>query len=204
MVSRCESEDTRQTIIDAAYDLFVEQGFHATSMRQIAQKSGVSLGTIYNHFEHKEQIFDSLLLEKHPYHQVLTSLQAATGEMVEDFIRNAAFIISAEIERRPDFLQLLFVELNEFQSRHVPMLMRTIYPQFLPLLQRIEQGQKQLRNMPPQVMVLSFAWIFLAHLGEAALDPNGSLFSQSGNLENYLEIFLHGVLVSPKPELKPE
>jgi AcrR family transcriptional regulator len=61
-------ECTHQVIADAAYSLFVEQGFHATSIRQIAQRVGVSLGAIYNHFDNKDQIFDKVLLEKHPYH----------------------------------------------------------------------------------------------------------------------------------------
>jgi hypothetical protein len=47
--------------------------------------------------------------------------------------------------------------------------------------------------------VLSFAWLLLAHfMVEAAMDPDGSLFSRPGTLEHYLEIFLHGVFVSPE------
>jgi AcrR family transcriptional regulator len=62
-----KGEATRLTIENAAIQLFLEQGYHATSMRQIARGAGVALGGIYNHFSSKEQIFDQVLIEKHPY-----------------------------------------------------------------------------------------------------------------------------------------
>ena len=43
-------ETTRQEIINAAHDLFTQQGFHGTSMRQIAKQAGMALGSLYNHF----------------------------------------------------------------------------------------------------------------------------------------------------------
>jgi AcrR family transcriptional regulator len=43
----------KQKIIDAASQCFVQKGFHATSMRDIARAAGVSLGNIYNHFDRK-------------------------------------------------------------------------------------------------------------------------------------------------------
>jgi TetR/AcrR family transcriptional repressor of uid operon len=49
--AKCEPEVTCQALIDAAYSLFVEKGFHATSMREIAKQAGVSLGNIYNYFD---------------------------------------------------------------------------------------------------------------------------------------------------------
>lgn len=200
-----KSENTSQAVIEAAYSLFAEQGFHASSMREIANRAGISLGTIYNHFENKEQIFDKVLLEKHPYHQVLAAMQSATGETLEDFIRNVAYLMSAEIGKHPEFLQLLFIELNEFRGRHAPILAQTICSQFLSFLQRIEGPQGQLRDLPPRVIAFSFAWLLLAYyVGETAIDPNGSLSDHSGKLEQYLEIFLHGIRVSPEPRTDKE
>ena len=42
-----------QTIADAAYELFVESGFHATTLDQVAQRAKVSKLSIYRHFENK-------------------------------------------------------------------------------------------------------------------------------------------------------
>lgn len=198
MNTRLETEMACQAILDAAYGLFVQKGFHATSMREIAKRAGVSLGAIYSHFENKDQIYDQVLLVKLPYREICMDLQSVSGESLEDLIRNAAYILSREIDKDPDCLQLIFIELNEFQDQHRPILMETIYPQLLPFLRRIEATQEQLRDLPPQVILRSFLWILLAYYrAEATIDSDGSLFTRPGRLEHYLEIFLHGVL-SPR------
>ncbi|MBK7448418.1 MAG: helix-turn-helix transcriptional regulator [Anaerolineales bacterium] len=62
-----KGERTRLTIEDAAIELFMEQGYHATSMRQIAEHAELALGGIYNHFKSKEEIFEAIIVDKHPY-----------------------------------------------------------------------------------------------------------------------------------------
>jgi len=46
-----------KTIVDAAYKLFVELGFQATTLDKIAQRAKVSKLSIYRHFENKEALF---------------------------------------------------------------------------------------------------------------------------------------------------
>ena len=64
-------EQTRQAIIQAAHDLFLQQGYHGTSMRQIARNAEIALGGLYNHFASKEEVFEAVFLEYHPYHEVI-------------------------------------------------------------------------------------------------------------------------------------
>jgi len=190
-----KGERTRQAILEAAYRLFVEQGYHATSMRQIAQGAGVALGGIYNHFESKEQIFDQVLIEKHPYHQVLAILQVTAGDSVEDFARNAARAVVAELGRRPDFLKLAFIELSEFKGAHASLLFHTVLPQFFPLLQRFYRPQGQLRELQPQVLLLSFLGMFFSfYLTEAVLHSGVTHTTDSSSIEPFVDVFLHGIL----------
>lgn len=44
------AEDTRRRIVEAAYALHAEQGIVATTMKQIAERAGVAVGTVYHHF----------------------------------------------------------------------------------------------------------------------------------------------------------
>lgn len=44
------AEETRRRIVEATYALHSEQGIAATSMKQIAERAGVSVGTVYHHF----------------------------------------------------------------------------------------------------------------------------------------------------------
>jgi len=53
-------EGTRRTILEAALRLFDEHGFRDTSMSALAKEAGVGAGTIYRHFEHKEDLVESL------------------------------------------------------------------------------------------------------------------------------------------------
>ena len=51
-----KKEETRESIINCAVSFFREKGFQETSMEEIAEKSDVSKGTLYNYFQDKESI----------------------------------------------------------------------------------------------------------------------------------------------------
>jgi AcrR family transcriptional regulator len=50
-------------IIDAALDLFVEKGFAATKLTDVAARAGVSKGTVYLYFDSKETLFQDMIRE---------------------------------------------------------------------------------------------------------------------------------------------
>jgi len=54
-------KDTRERILDVATDLFIEIGYDKTSLREIAERVGVTKAALYYHFESKEAIFRTLL-----------------------------------------------------------------------------------------------------------------------------------------------
>lgn len=51
-----QKEDTRRIILDAAYALFGEKGYAQTTMRTLASRAGVGLGTIFKHFPDKPSL----------------------------------------------------------------------------------------------------------------------------------------------------
>jgi TetR/AcrR family transcriptional regulator, mexJK operon transcriptional repressor len=55
--TRSRSEEKRHLIMEAAADLFMEQGFDITSMGAIAERAEVSKQTVYSHFGSKEKVF---------------------------------------------------------------------------------------------------------------------------------------------------
>jgi TetR/AcrR family transcriptional repressor of uid operon len=54
-------DEKKLVIEEAARELFIKQGFHATSMRDIARTAEVSLGNLYNYYETKEAIYQSII-----------------------------------------------------------------------------------------------------------------------------------------------
>ncbi len=105
-IAPSKGEQTSQAVLTAAYQLIIRQGYAATSMRQIAEKAGLSLGSIYNHFSSKDDVFRAIVEQRHPFFQMLPLLQAVEGSTVEEYVRNAAHTLVEELTRHPEFLNL--------------------------------------------------------------------------------------------------
>ncbi len=194
--SPSRGERTCQAILAAAYALFLEHGYHATSMRQIAQRAGLALGGIYNHFESKEQIFETVLLEKHPYRRVVEILKAAPGDSLEQFAHEAARAMLAELGDRPDLLKLAFIELSEFQGKHVARLAQIVFPEIAPLLQRFKDRKNELRDLPMPVVIVAFIGAFLSYfLINNLIAPAANAFTlEEAALDQVIDVILHGLL----------
>jgi AcrR family transcriptional regulator len=190
-----KGELTHRAILQAAYELFLEKGYAATSVREIAEHSGLALGGIYNHFQNKEAIFSELIIERHPFHQILPLLQATPGKTVEEFVRNAARSMVSELGQRPDFIKFLFVELVEFNGRDFPKMFEAIYPQIIPLIERFQNGQSELRSISPFILFRAFLGLFMSfYMTEFLLAGTPVAALQENALEHFVEIFLHGVM----------
>ncbi|RJX32777.1 MAG: TetR family transcriptional regulator [Oxalobacter sp.] len=55
-----KAQETRERIIDAATDVFYENGVSNTSLNGVAQAAGVTRGAIYWHFKNKADLFDAM------------------------------------------------------------------------------------------------------------------------------------------------
>jgi AcrR family transcriptional regulator len=72
--------ETRERILDVALDLFIEQGYDKTSLRQIAGPLGFTQAAIYYHFAAKEDILVALHMRLHELGKpVFARLAAETG-----------------------------------------------------------------------------------------------------------------------------
>ena len=190
-----KGERTRQAILDAAYALIIEQGYAATSMRQIAERAGLALGGIYNHFASKSDVFMMIILERHPFLQILPLLNSVEGETVEEYVRKAAQSLVDELGHHPDFLNLMLTEIVEFKGAHVPSLFPKIFPLILPLGQRIVNLQGAVRPIPAPVLVRAFLGMFFSYyITGVLLGPTMPTEMQENALNHFVEIFLHGVI----------
>ncbi len=74
-----DADATRARIIDGAFALFVEKGFAAVSMREIAAASGVTKSLIHHHFGSKEGLWEAVKEHSfaHYAHEQLAELEQA-------------------------------------------------------------------------------------------------------------------------------
>jgi AcrR family transcriptional regulator len=110
----------RDRLLEAGQSLFSDQGYAATSMRQVAEKAGLALGSVYNHFQSKEAIFQAILMEFNPF------TRCNVRPLSENFDRIQAKTLLAELEKQPEFFNLILIELLEFKGQHLPQLFENI------------------------------------------------------------------------------
>jgi AcrR family transcriptional regulator len=64
-LTRAQSkEQTRERLLDAARRVFVERGFHATTLDQVAEEAGHTKGAVYSAFESKADLFLAIFEER--------------------------------------------------------------------------------------------------------------------------------------------
>lgn len=195
-----KGERTRQEILQAAHQLFLKNGFHGTSMRQIAQVTGIAVGGIYNHFASKDEIFLMVLSDRHPIYEILPALNAAEGQDIETFVRDAARKLVAIVQGRPDFLNLMFIELVEFNAQHVPQLFQAFFPQALTFVQHFFDGRQDLRPVPIPILLRAYLGLFFSYVITDIL--MGDLMPadmEKSTLDHFVDIFLHGILAEGNP-----
>ncbi len=191
-----KGERTSRAIVDAAYNLITEQGYAATSMRQIAKKAGLALGSIYNHFSSKEEVFVAIIEERHPIFQIIPLLNWAEGETADVFARNAAHDLIEELGHHPEFLNILLIEIVEFKGAHVPIIFEKMFPMIQQLAQRLSNLQGNMREIPEFVLVRTFlGMIFSYFITELLLSNTMFVETQMNALDHFVDIFLHGILV---------
>ncbi|HLF91099.1 MAG TPA: TetR/AcrR family transcriptional regulator [Anaerolineales bacterium] len=196
-----KGERTRADIVLAAHDLIIQNGYHGTSMRQIAKQAGIALGGIYNHFASKEDIFREVVLTYHPYHEIMPILANAQYDSIEELLCHAAHLIDDTLNTRPDVLNLMFIEMVEFRSKHIPDLLERVFPIVTQILQRFTEAGDNLRPIPMPMLMRTFISVLFGYfISKNALGENISLEFRENALDYFLDIYLHGILKSENPK----
>jgi len=103
-LTRKEREKIRhkEEILQAALNLFSSKGFHNVSMQDVASESEFAVGTLYNFFQSKEQLFTELLNDcAEKIYEVLWPIlqsQQPENEKIRAFIKAHSKLIEDNIE----------------------------------------------------------------------------------------------------------
>jgi AcrR family transcriptional regulator len=97
-------------ILDAALSLFSEYGFHSVTMQQVADKAEFSIGTLYNFFDSKEDLYKTLLGElTEKFHNAMISAIDSGSDEIE-MLRNFATAKAAVFCENLEIVRLYFQE----------------------------------------------------------------------------------------------
>ncbi|HEX4116826.1 MAG TPA: TetR/AcrR family transcriptional regulator [Solirubrobacteraceae bacterium] len=115
--------DRRRAILDAAVRVFARQGFHACRVSDIADEAGVAYGLLYHYFPSKEEVLNTLFLER--WGVMLEMIREVDRKPVpvrEKLGAIASFIIDS-YRHDPDLMKVIIVEVtraaNSFGQTHL-------------------------------------------------------------------------------------
>jgi len=199
-------EEKKAQISKAAKELFIERGFHATSMRDIAKKANVSLGNVYNYFETKEAIFESIIND---YLRIVEEKLKRILDEIDDPIdpRNLRFLgekIGDLVNTHADFWLLMYIDVLEFRNRHFRKMFDRLAENFRrrfseQFQKAVERGDLRPGLDPACAFTAAYMQFFNYFLVEKLFGGNSHLGMNDEQALNFLtKMFSYGILSSEK------
>jgi TetR/AcrR family transcriptional regulator len=208
-VSRRENLKTynRTQILRTAQELFSTHGFHDVSMHLIAEESGFSIGTLYNFFKDKEELYSVLVKDNFlAFHRELVQALDSPGDEVER-IRAYVSAKGRIFQNNRSMMRLYFAEThrNSFDIKSgLNVELRAIYEDFIVRLAAVfESGVK--RGLFRPLMEPYYLAVALASLTNAFLilwleDPVKHPYSQ--NVETIMRVTFENIIIFPDEKKK--
>jgi len=159
----------RKEIVNAAVDLFVRKGFHRTTIREIAQKFGMSVGTLYEYIRTKEDI---LILVCDYINSTVRMRVKPSVEITQDSaqsLNNAIDIYYKIIDELQDYIIFLYQETKSLSHENRKYIFKSeenMTKIFEDILKHgVERGSFKIdeKNIPltaHNIMVLGQMWAF--------------------------------------------
>ena len=165
--------DRRRQILDAAVRVFARQGFHGCRVSDIADEAGVAYGLVYHYFRSKEEVLDTLFLERWDVLVATIDEVAAREDMAPRAQLHviASFIVDS-YRYDPDLMKVIIVEVtraaNSFGRTHLVKI-REAYDGIAGIVERAQTEGTFKSDVTPQYAAMAFygtieqvltAWIF--------------------------------------------
>jgi AcrR family transcriptional regulator len=136
------AQDKRRLILDAAVRVFARQGFHACRVADIADEAGVAYGLVYHYFASKDEVLDTLFLERwNVMLDLIREVDAEPMHVREKLAAIASFIVDS-YRHDPDLMKVIIVEVtraaNSFGQTHLEPI-RTAYDLIEQIVMRAQQ-----------------------------------------------------------------
>jgi AcrR family transcriptional regulator len=187
----------RTDILDAAVKIFAAKGFHNATVAEIAAASGFAIGTLYQFFESKEQLYAAMLTEK------LDMMYAVIRTAVEkeaDIVRKIELLAVSHfryVEENAEFCSIFvrgdYLSLSE-GSAELRKRMRSDYALHVAFIEEVMRAGIRtgiLKEMDPSMMAAALTGIVNSYASKwIARAEEESLINKTPFV---LAIFLEGV-----------
>lgn len=192
-------------ILTAALECFVENGFNATRLDEVARRAGVSKGTVYLYYESKEALLRAVVQEMvvpeiEQFEAIVAQYQGTAESLLRELVTTWwKRVGESNLNGIPKLVigeAHNFPELAEYFVKEVVQRARRMFTHVLEM--GMDQGE--FRRMNPQYATrLLVAPIVYAAIWKRSLQPyDDELYNEEDYFQYHLDLFLNGLLVAPK------
>ncbi|AGK99815.1 TetR/AcrR family transcriptional regulator [Desulfoscipio gibsoniae] len=185
-------EQTRDTIISTALELFGKQGIESTSMEQIAEESDIAKATLYKYFPNKEAIAAAYMQEA--VREKMAEMDRLITENADTRSRLLALLtmISEWNEENRDIVKLhASARFQDLLSGHIDNNRLSGFEYALTRIFKVGQDNGELRqDLSAQKLALYYKAMYLVPFGGWLLDQGSSDLESS--LAESVDLFLGG------------
>ena len=197
-----------QELLAAAIDLFVERGFAATRLEDVARRAGVSKGTLYLYYTNKEELFKAVVRESivpviGEAEVSVAAFEGHSGELLRSVIQNwwrrigqskvsgISKLIMAEASNFPELAKFYQEEVITRGTRMISSMLE----------RGVARGEFRAINITQMTQVLIAPMMMLITWKHSAVAPcDCAELQPQAFLDAFLDVALHGLL--PQPALQ--
>jgi TetR/AcrR family transcriptional regulator, fatty acid metabolism regulator protein len=171
-VASGQAVDKRRVILDAAVRVFAREGFHTCRVSDIADEAGVAYGLVYHYFKSKDQVLDTLFLDR--WDVLLEAIRHTDAQDIPaaDKLEAIAGFIIESYRHDPDLMKVIIVEVtraaNSFGAVHIGKIGEA-YALIRGVVEKAQSSGEFRAEIPAEFAVMAFygaieqvltGWIF--------------------------------------------
>ena len=191
-------------ILAAALEQFVERGYAATKLEDVARRAGITKGAMYRYYDSKEALFKAMVLEMvvpHVEHfeREVSSSSASARDLLTAFahgwvervysspVSGLAKLMVAEASNFPDLASFYHEEVIARSARALTRLLE----------RGVQRGEFRPLDMQSAVVILRAPLILMAIWKHSLLRCDPKILDESRYVETYLDMMMNGLLAPP-------
>ncbi len=146
-----KKEERERVILKHALDLFVEKGYHQTPTSEISQRAEIAAGTLFNYFEKKEYIINTLYLQiKEEIFSIFTLVSSQEKHINNILKRSWMEIVSWGVKNFNKILFLIQMDDSPIIAEEVKLKIESKFNEYLSAYE-ISVKMGFLKKIPPKL-----------------------------------------------------
>jgi AcrR family transcriptional regulator len=196
-----DGRKTRQTILDAALDLFAAKGYFGTSLREIAVAVGVRESALYHYFPSKEALFEALIVaeQEERVERITNLLQAPIGNVATTLEELTAFLLDGfAAPRQEQVFRMLMTDGVRLAKQGRINLLDRLSAKYLRMRDFMRRliSEGKVRDADPELLAIAFIGplLFWRHLN-AIRPEDPAVLDRGAFARGHVAQFLQGAAV---------